>query len=318
MLIPWLANPAAARRIDEWSEAANLDLAAHGTTSDAATIRSTAIAQPLIVAASLLAFEAVSDAVPALREPPTVVVGHSVGEFAAAAIAGALTPAQAVAAVAERGRAMAECAAKTPTGMSAVIGGEPRSAIAAIEAAGLEAANINGPGQVVAAGTLDALAALEAAPPKGARVRRLDVAGAFHTAYMAGATTRLGRVLDDFGPAPHAPKEPATPTPAPAVQPSGVRALRLAVISNLDGQAVVDGATLLHRLVSQVTLPVRWDLVLDRMADIGVTATLELAPAGVLTGLTKRALPKIARTRINRPQDAGALLETLRATGATA
>ncbi|MDR1153065.1 MAG: ACP S-malonyltransferase [Bifidobacteriaceae bacterium] len=305
MLTPWLEGPRAAAHITEWSRAAGVDLAAHGTRSDAATIRDTAIAQPLIVATSLLAFHAAADAVPAIaasrhpapapRSTPAVVVaGHSVGEFTAAAIAGILTPTEAVALVAERGRAMAACAAAEPTGMTAVIGGDPDAVLAAIRAAGLIPANINGAGQVVAAGPRAALATLEACPPAGARVRRLDVAGAFHTPSMAGAQERLARSVAALPP-----RSRATTT--------------IPLVSCRDGAAVHDTSAVLTRLVDQVTAPVRWDLVMRTMASLPLTCAVELAPAGVLTGLARRELPGPARVKFNGPGDGAHVNEAVAA-----
>jgi [acyl-carrier-protein] S-malonyltransferase len=289
MLAPWLAQGSARDLIAEWSDAAQVDLAAHGTTSPAEAIRDTAIAQPLILAASLLAFRALADAVPALTPSPAfVVAGHSVGEFAAAAIAGALTPTQAIALVAERGRAMAECANAAPTGMAAVIGGQRAEVLAHIADAGLTAANINGAGQVVAAGPLAQLSALEASPPPGTRIRRLDVAGAFHTAFMADAESRLSHAVTALA---------LPPAPGP---------LRVPVLSNLDGSPIADRDDLLARLTAQVCRPVRWDLVLRTMASLAIPLTLELAPAGVLSGLVRRELPEARRLSVNTPDDAAA------------
>jgi [acyl-carrier-protein] S-malonyltransferase len=301
MLTPWLEDPAAADLIAEWSEAADIDLAAHGTTSGADTIRDTSIAQPLIVATSLVAYHAAADAVPALRtegrqstSPTLDVAGHSVGEFTAAAIAGVFTPAEAVALVAERGRAMAACAAAEATGMSAVIGGEPDVVLAAIHAADLVPANINGAGQVVAAGLVTALARLEADPPAGARVRRLDVAGAFHTPFMDGAQLRLSRAVAALG------SRPRTWAAIP-------------VLSCRDGQPIGDLTRIVTRMVDQVTRPVRWDQIMHSIKSIGLRVAIELAPAGVLTGLIRREMPGMARVKVNGPGDLTQLAEAVAA-----
>ena len=117
--------------------------------------------------------------------------GHSVGELAAGAIAGTLPPEDAMRLVRVRAQAMARAAAAEATGMTAVLGGEEPEVLAAIEAHGLTPANVNGAGQIVAAGTMDQLAAFAADPPPGARLRPLSVAGAFHTRHMAPAVEAL-------------------------------------------------------------------------------------------------------------------------------
>lgn len=301
MLTDWLELPGAgwlSDRLDAYGRAAGVDLRAHGTASDADTIRDTAVAQPLIVAASLLAAEALgllpggasgtsgapagSDAAPV--PVPAVVAGHSVGEFAAAAVAGALAPQDALGLVAVRGAAMARSAAARPSGMSAVLGGEPDAVAARLDELGLTAANVNGGGQVVAAGALDALAALAAEPPARARVVALQVAGAFHTEFMAPAVAELADAVA---------RVPVAERPHPA----------RTLLSNADGAAVATGEDLLRRLVVQVSSPVRWDLCQRRLADLGVTGLLELAPGGVLTGLARRTLPGVETVAVKSPAD---------------
>jgi len=283
LLAPWLELPGAADRLAWFSAVTGVDLVEHGTRSDADTIRDTAIAQPLIVAAGLLT----ADALAALP-PRAVLAGHSVGEYTAAALSGVLTAEQALVLVRERGRAMATASAAEPTGMSAVLGGDPEDVAAALVARGLVAANANGGGQVVAAGALDALAALAAEPPARARVKPLQVAGAFHTRYMASAVATL---------------EPLARAVVPG-DPVGT------LLSNADG-AAVDGATALSRLVSQVSNPVRWDACMATMAELGVTALLELSPGGALAGLAKRALPAVRRVAVSTPDDLTAARELL-------
>jgi [acyl-carrier-protein] S-malonyltransferase len=195
-----------------------------------------------------------------------VIAGHSVGELTAAALAGVLSVEAAIALTAVRGRAMAAACAKTPTGMSAVLGGEPDEILAAIEKHGLTPANMNGAGQIVAAGSLEGLEALKADPPAKARVVPLSVAGAFHTDYMASAREQLEGLIGGLRPA----------------QPSRL------LLSNADGQAVDSGPEAVSRLVSQVTSPVRFDSCLAAMRELGVTAVIELPPAGALAGLAKR------------------------------
>jgi [acyl-carrier-protein] S-malonyltransferase len=213
-----------------------------------------------------------------------VVAGHSVGELTAAAVSGALSPTAAVAFAARRGAEMAAACALAPTGMSALLGGDPDEVTAGIEAAGLTAANRNGAGQIVAAGALDALQRLAAEPPAGARVRPLAVAGAFHTHYMAPAAKALGEYAATL--------QVADPRPI--------------LLSNADGAGVGSGSDLLARLVRQVTLPVRWDLCMRTCADLGVNAIIELSPAGTLTGIAKRELPGVELLAIKSPADLAA------------
>lgn len=275
-LSPWLAVDGAADRLAAYSEWSGVDLIAAGTEWDADRIRDTQVAQPLIVAASLLSWNALPD-----RDAVSGVAGHSVGEFAAAAAAGVLSEEDALRLVGIRGRAMAEAAAAEQTGMSAVIGGDEASVVARLEELGLTPANYNGGGQLVAAGALDALAALTAAPPAGTRVIPLQVAGAFHTDYMAPAVEALR-------------------TAAAAVPASDPR---VTVWSNRDGAVVASGTDLVELLVDQVASPVRWDLCMASFATAGVSGIVELSPAGTLTGLAKRALRGVPAVAVKTPDD---------------
>lgn len=283
MLTPWLDLPGVPEQVAAFSEAAGLDLLKHGTVSDADTLRDTAVAQPLIVAASLIALRALlAGKMPA--EVAAVTGGHSVGEFAAAATAGVLTDTSAVGLVGHRARAMAQAAAITPSGMSAVVGGDPDEVLAAINASGLAPANINGGGQIVAAGSLEGLAALAATPPNKARVIPLQVAGAFHTAYMETARDAFAAVSATW----------------PATNP------QIPLLSNADGTTLtseVSGAQVLSRLVNQVAAPVRWDLCQATMLSLGITAIVELLPGGVLTGLARRTMRGTATVAIKSPED---------------
>jgi [acyl-carrier-protein] S-malonyltransferase len=278
-LSPWLEDPVFAERLHWLSAVAGLDLAHYGTEADAETIRDTAIAQPLLVGAGLVAavslFPHPADAFGRIG----AVAGHSVGEIAAAAGARAITAEQAMVLVRERGKAMAHAAAATPTGMTAVLGGEQEEVLAALAQHGLTPANINGAGQIVAAGTVEQLAALADDPPAKARLRPLSVAGAFHTEHMAPAVGALGALARAVST-----HDPRTP-----------------VISNADGKVVHDGTDLLRRLVRQVSAPVRWDLCMETMADLGVTGILEMPPAGTLVGLAKRALPGVETFALKTP-----------------
>ncbi|WBB54385.1 ACP S-malonyltransferase [Verrucosispora sp. WMMD573] len=261
-LTPWLDLPDAEARLRSWSELAGVDLVHLGTTADADEIRDTARTQPLLVAAALLA------AAQLPMRQVAVTAGHSVGELGAAALAGALPAEAAITLAGVRGREMAAACALEPTGMVAVLGGDADEVTAAISAHGLHPANRNGKGQVVAAGALDGLEKLAAEPPERVRVVRLQVAGAFHTPYMA-------------------PAEAALATVAAGITPSDPDRI---LLSNLDGTAVDNGRELLERLVRQVTAPVRWDLCMATLAGLGVTGVIELPPAGTLAGLVKREL----------------------------
>ncbi|MCU1616333.1 MAG: Acyl transferase [Frankiales bacterium] len=271
MLTDWLELPGA-ESFFRWAGAiADADLLELGTTGDAEAIKDTAVTQPLVVAMSLfIARELGGLPGPVLHTPQAgrdvVLAGHSVGELTAAALAGVLSVEAAIALTAVRGRAMARACAQTPTGMSAVLGGDPEELQAALDRHGLAPANLNGGGQVVVAGPLDGLAALRADPPAKARVLPLPVAGAFHTRYMAPAREELEGLVGGLSPA----------------DPSRL------LLSNADGAAVDSGAEALSRLVSQVTSPVRFDACLSTLRDLGVTAAIELPPAGALAGLAKR------------------------------
>ncbi|GAA1912409.1 ACP S-malonyltransferase [Microbacterium aoyamense] len=275
-LAPWLERAGAREQLEAYSEWAGVDLVAAGTEWDADRIRDTKVAQPLIVAASLLSWNALDD-----RTAVAGVAGHSVGEFAAAAAAGILSEEDALRLVGLRGRAMADAAAAAQTGMAAVIGGDEASIVARLEELDLAPANYNGGGQLVAAGALDALAALAAEPPAGTRVIPLQVAGAFHTRYMAPAVDALREAVAE------------TTTQDPA----------LTVWTNRDGTVVADGAVFAELLVSQVASPVRWDLSMAAFGDAGVTGIIELAPAGTLAGLAKRALRGTPTVAVKTPDD---------------
>ncbi|MEP6762557.1 MAG: ACP S-malonyltransferase, partial [Sporichthyaceae bacterium] len=280
-LAPWLELPNFEDRLRWLSACAGLDLVRYGTTADAEEIRDTAVAQPLLVAAGLVSaleiFPHPADAFHVLG----ATAGHSVGEITAAAGARVITAEQAMVLVRERGRAMAAAAATEPTGMTAVIGGDPDQVQAAIERHGLTVANNNGAGQVVAAGTLDLLTAFQADPPPKARLIPLSVAGAFHTKHMA----------------------PAVKTLASYARAVSVHDPRTALISNRDGAVVNTGPAVLERIVTQVSNPVRWDLCMKTMAELGVTGVIEVPPAGTLTGLIKRALPGVETVALKTPDD---------------
>jgi len=285
----WLELPGFADRLSALSELAGCDLIRCGTTAGAEEIRDTAIAQPLLVAAAVTAAaellgaanqaDELADA--ALAAGVGATAGHSVGELAAGAIAGTLSAEDAVRLVRVRGQAMAQAAAAEPTGMTAVLGGDEQEVLAALEAHGLTPANVNGAGQIVAAGTLEQLAAFAADPPPRARLRPLSVAGAFHTSHMAPAVGALRAAADGMA----------------------VRSPALALLSNRDGAVVSSGSDWMERIVTQVSAPVRWDRCMQAMADLGVTALIELPPAGTLTGLARRGLPGVKTVALKTPGD---------------
>ncbi|MEZ7007155.1 ACP S-malonyltransferase [Streptomyces sp. AD55] len=281
-LTDWLALPGAQDRVAAWSDAIGLDLVHYGTKADAEEIRDTAVAQPLLVAAGLLSAAALGDIAPG------AVAGHSVGEITAAAFAGVLDDGAALSLVRRRGLAMAEAAAVTETGMSALLGGDPEVSVAHLEKLGLTPANVNGAGQIVAAGTVAQLAALAEDKPEGVRkVVPLKVAGAFHTHHMAPAVAELAEAARALTPA-----DPA-----------------LTYVSNKDGKVVATGAEVLERLVGQVANPVRWDLCMETFKELGVTALIEVCPGGTLTGLAKRALPGVTTLALKTPADLDAARE---------
>ncbi|PWH05589.1 ACP S-malonyltransferase [Brachybacterium endophyticum] len=291
-LAPWLELPGAREALASMSEAGEVDLETHGTTSDADTIRDTAVAQPLLVAAGILAADALApsagDAAGSLSAgsfasapPAQLLAGHSVGELTAAALAGVLSPADAMRLVSVRSRAMAAAAAEEPTSMAAVVGGVREEVLAAIEAAGLTAANINSAAQVVAAGSVEGIAQLGENPPARARVIPLQVAGAFHTPYMEGAREQLAAFAPQLSPS------------APLVP----------LVSNAGGEVIEDGARYLDLIVRQVASPVDWQACMAVFADRGVTGILEVNPAGTLTGLAKRELKGVALQNLNSPED---------------
>ncbi|MFG3285159.1 ACP S-malonyltransferase [Streptomyces sp. NPDC048111] len=275
-LTPWLDLPGAADRLAAWSDAIGLDLVHYGTQADADAIRDTAVAQPLLVAAGLLSASALGDV------SPGAVAGHSVGEITATAFAGVLSEEAALRFVRKRGLGMAEAAAATPTGMAALLGGEPEHVVPHLEKLGLTPANVNGAGQIVAAGTAEQLAALEADKPEGVRrVVALKVAGAFHTHHMAPAVAELAEAATSLDVA-----EP-----------------RFTYVSNADGKAVTSGQEIVTRLVNQVSNPVRWDLCMETFNALGATALIELCAGGTLTGLAKRAMPGVKTVALKTPAD---------------
>ncbi|MEV7608810.1 ACP S-malonyltransferase [Microbacterium sp. NPDC089320] len=285
-LSPWLELDGVAETLAAYSESAEVDLEQHGTVSDADTIRDTRVAQPLIVAASLIAATALTARAGRRADG---VAGHSVGEIAALVAAGVIDAETGMRLVGIRGRAMADAAAQTPTGMSAVLGGDEEAVLSRLSELGLSPANYNGGGQLVVAGELAGLDALASEPVKGTRVIPLQVAGAFHTSFMGSAVAALRAAV-------------STVTPSDP---------DITLWTNRDGSVVSDGSQALTYLVDQVSSPVRWDLCMASFADQGITGLIELAPAGALTGLAKRGLRGVPTVAVKTPDDLDAAVALL-------
>ena len=277
-LTPWLELDGVSERLSTLGHAAGLDLIHYGTEADEETIKDTAIAQPLIVAAGIVVGELL---VERIGERPVLWAGHSVGEVTAAALSGVISPEDAMRFIKVRGNGMAEASAAEPSGMAAVLGGKEEEVRSAIEDAGLTAANSNGPSQIVAAGSAEKIQSLVDNPPAKTRVVPLKVAGAFHTSHMRPAVGPLQEVAREI----HA-HEPVT-----------------TLLSNRDGKPVTSGAAAMQSLVDQVTRPVRWDLCMQTMVDEGVSSMVELAPAGTLVGLAKRGMKGVPATALNSPDE---------------
>jgi [acyl-carrier-protein] S-malonyltransferase len=286
MLAAWLELPGAVERIRTWSEISGLDLARLGTTATAEEITDTAVTQPLVVAATLLAHEELSKR-GAISGKETVVAGHSVGEIAAYAIAGVISADDAVKLAATRGAEMAKACALEPTGMAAVLGGEESDVLARLESLDLVPANRNAAGQIVAAGSIAALEKLVEDPPEKARVRKLATAGAFHTHYMASAQEGYAAAAAGV-----TASEPTTK-----------------LLSNADGQPVASAADAMSKLVAQMTRPVRWDLCTDTMRQLNVSAIVEFPPAGTLANIAKRELRGVPTHAVKSPADLDGLAE---------
>ena len=280
MLQPWLTDETK-QVVAKWSLHIDLDLERLGTTASADEIKDTANAQPLIVAAGLLGAQALG------LNKFAVVAGHSVGEITAAGISGVLSPAHALELVRQRGVAMAKAASQVETGMAAVLGGDRTEVLNSIKNFDLIAANDNGAGQIVAAGSLDQLDKLIENPPAGARVRALAVAGAFHTHYMQSAVSHVTSFVDKVN------------INDPLAQ----------LLSNKDGAVVANGKDAIDRIVNQIANPVRWDLCMESLVQLGVTGAIEFPPAGTLVGLLKRATPGIETFALKSPEDLAAAKE---------
>lgn len=289
MLSPWLELSGAADRLSTWSQISGLDLTRLGTTATAEEITDTAVTQPLVVAATLLAHEELTrrGVLDGKNVGDITVAGHSVGEIAAYAIAGVISADDAVKLAATRGAEMAKACALEPTGMSAVLGGEEAEVLARLEALDLVPANRNAAGQIVAAGSIAALEKLAEDPPAKARVRQLATAGAFHTHYMATAAEGYAAAVEGV--------TTAEPTAT--------------LVSNADGQAVSSASDAMAKLVNQMTKPVRWDLCTETIRQQNVSAIVEFPPAGTLAGIAKRELRGVPTHAVKSPADLDGLTE---------
>ncbi|MCV7412757.1 ACP S-malonyltransferase [Mycobacterium florentinum] len=286
MLSAWLELPGATEQITLWSKASGLDLVRLGTTASNEEITDTAVTQPLVVAATLLAHQELTKR-SVLAGEDFIVAGHSVGEIAAYAIAGVIAADDAVALAATRGAEMAKACAAEPTGMSAVLGGDETEVLARLEQLDLFPANRNAAGQIVAAGALTALEKLAEDPPAKARVRALGVAGAFHTKYMASA-------MDGYA---------AAAAAIATAEPTAT------LLSNRDGKPVTTAAVAMETLVAQLIQPVRWDLCTATIAEHDVKAIVEFPPAGTLAGIAKRELRGVTVRAVKTPADLDALAD---------
>jgi len=285
-LIPWLDVPAFRSSIESMQAASGIDLIAHGTVSDADTIRDTAVAQPLIVSAGVATLSALFGLEGQVSNKIAGVAGHSVGEITAAVASGVFSAEQGIKFVKERGDAMALAAGLEPTSMAAVLGGDQSVVEARLAELGLEPANYNGGGQIVAAGSASAIGELQAEGPAGARVIPLQVAGAFHTRFMAPAVDTLANYAAGL----------TVSNPVSKLW------------TNAGGKSVASGEEFVQLMVNQVKSPVRWDLCMQAMVEAGVTALIEVSPAGTLTGLAKRSMPGIESVAIKTPDNLDAAL----------
>ncbi|ALG85228.1 ACP S-malonyltransferase [Gordonia phthalatica] len=280
MLAEWLELPGARDRVATWSDITGLDLERLGTTATAEEITDTAVTQPLVVAGALLSFDEIRKRHGELPAD-TVIAGHSIGEVAAAAIAGVITFDEAMMLAGVRGAEMAKACSLEATTMAAVLGGDEDVVLAHLSSLDLVPANRNAKGQIVAAGAVSAIEELIANPPEKARTRQLAVAGAFHTRYMAPAQDAFAEAAAQI--------DPADPNRA--------------LLSNADGKTVISGVETIKRLVMQVTSPVRWDLCSETLRESEATGIIELAPGGTLVGIAKREMKGVPARAVKVPGD---------------
>jgi [acyl-carrier-protein] S-malonyltransferase len=278
MLSSWLQDDESLTLVNQFSEICEINLLELGTTSDQSKVTATNNAQPLIASLAFLSAKKLTWE----KYQGIIFSGHSVGELSACSLAGFYSMQDAMQLVAVRGNAMAEAAMSSQaTGMSAVLGGKKEDVIEHIQKYNLVPANVNSEGQIIASGLLTDLERLAENPPDSTKVRRLDVAGAFHSEFMKPAEAKLAQQFNQVN----------------------LNKPRYRYISNKDGSVVTESSDLKNRLVSQISSPVRWDMCQATMKDLGVTGMLELAPGGVLTGIAKREMPGVERFAIKSPED---------------
>ena len=279
-LSSWLELPKFKSEIDKYSAVLDMDLTHYGTKADADEIKDTRIAQPLIVAASMASYAVLVDAL-GERSAFSAVAGHSVGEITAAYICGILDTESSLKFVKARGEQMARAAGLEASSMAAVVGGDQELVLGTLADLGLFAANYNGKGQIVAAGSAAKIQELIQSPPAGTRVVGLAVAGAFHTSFMESAKDELTSLATSLN----------TSNPD------------LIIWTNSDGSSIEHGDKFLELLINQVSKPVRWDKTMDSMSLAGVTKIIELLPGGTLTGIAKRSMPGVDTLALKNPED---------------
>ncbi len=287
-LAPWLEIPVFKEQIEKASAVLGIDLVHYGTVADADAIRDTKIAQPLIVASGIASYLTLKDSLGQALEV-SATAGHSVGEITAAYVSGVFDTDNALRFVLRRGKEMADAAAVKHSSMAAVVGGEIDAVLAHLESVGLFAANYNGAGQVVAAGSKDLIDALVASPPAGSRVIALQVAGAFHTSYMEPARLPLATFAKELS----------------------VQDPQISLWTNKDGSLVESGQKYLDLMVNQVSNPVRWDKTMESMEGANISVMVELLPAGALSGIAKRAMPNTVAIALKTPADLDKVAEAI-------
>lgn len=259
----------------------------------------TAFAQPGVVAVSLAAVQALREqlAKGGLEITPVCCAGHSVGELAAFAFAGAVGTGDGLRLVAERGRLMAEASATADGSMSAVLGLEEPALVEVCRraseesGASVQVANLNAPGQVVLSGNRRALArAGQLARAAGARrIVDLDVSGPFHSVYM----------------------QPAAETFQLAVAATSITSPRVPVVLNVTAQPCDNAEEIRRELAVQVTSPVRWSDSVLTMAALGCTVFVEMGPGQVLSGLIKRIAKEALVLHVEDEESLGSTAERL-------
>lgn len=243
----------------------------------------TEYAQPAILTVSIAAYRALE----ARGLRPALAAGHSLGEYAANVAAGTIDFGDAVALVRRRGLYMQEAVPVGVGTMAAILGASPevvdRACQEAADGEVVSPANLNGAGQVVIAGHTAAVArACERAKALGARlVIRLPVSAPFHCALMQPAEDRL----------------------APELRSLRVGVPSVPVVANVDGEPRRDAAAAIEALVRQVSSPVRWEAVVERLTLEGATTFVEVGPGKVLSGLIRKIRPQAVVANFGAPDD---------------